>query len=126
MDERRGSEQTDFDSLPRLLGDIDGNGAHDIVGFTNDGPLISQATPDNDIFVFSGTFGTDRITDFEAGNAAEKIDLSGVGPIADYTDLMTNHLSQSGPDALIDDHGGNTITLETTQIGDLTEDNFIF
>ncbi len=79
-----------------------------------------------DLFVFSGAFGTDIITDFAATSDAEKIDLQGVSAITDITDLITSHLTQVGLDAVIDDGLGNTITLQNVDIADLGDLDFLF
>ena len=79
-----------------------------------------------DIFVFSDGFGQDVITDFDALNVFEKIDLAGVGSITDFADLAANHMSQVGADVVIDALGGNTITLQGVNLADLGADDFIF
>ena len=77
-----------------------------------------------DTFIFSG--GNDRITDFNAANNKEKIDLSGVAEIKGFKDLKNNHTTQDGNDLVIDDAGGNTLTLSGLTIGDLDKGDFIF
>ena len=72
-----------------------------------------------DSFVFSGTFGTDTVTDFELG--ADVIDLSGSG--LQFSDLT---ITQNGADTLIDGGSGNTITLQGIQATDITESHFVF
>lgn len=82
-----------------------------------------------DIFVFAdvgGGFGQDTITDFDATNDFEKIDLSRVASIVNLYDLLSNHASQLGADVLIDAGGGNTITLTNTNLADLDAADFIF
>ena len=78
-----------------------------------------------DTFIFANGFGKDIIADFEALNAAEKIDLSGVTNITSFADLVANHLTQVGGNAVITD-GFNTITLNGVAIGDLDATDFIF
>jgi len=117
---------TDFDTLPRLLADLNGDEVDDLLGFTTDGPLVSLATPNFDSFEFNNGDEANTITDFEARNAGEKINLSGVSQITDYTDLMNNHLNDVGPDAVITDGLGLSITIENTMMSDLIEDNFLF
>ncbi len=78
----------------------------------------------NDTFIFSG--GDDRITDFNAANNLEKIDLSGVASITGFLDLKNNHATQVGSDLVIDDGAGNTLTLDGLVIGDLDRGDFIF
>lgn len=77
-----------------------------------------------DTIIFSN--GADVLTDFNAVNNLEKIDLSGVAAITDFTDLKDNHATQAGSDLVIDDGGGNTLTLEGLNIGDLDKADFIF
>lgn len=80
----------------------------------------------NDTFIFVDDFGTDWLTDFEATNDLERIDLSGVSAITDLTDLMDNHISQVGNDVVIDDLAGNTIRLSNVDLSDLDANDFIF
>jgi len=85
-----------------------------------------------DTFVFSGHFGNDTVADLSAGDV-DKIDLSGVGDIADLADLTANHLQTDlgTAFALIVD-GSGTILLEhvtVSQIGEghaYTAADFIF
>jgi len=78
-----------------------------------------------DIFVFEDGFGNDIIKDFNVPNRYEKIDLSGVSSITDFSDLMNNHLSTIAGNAVITD-GSNTITLEGVNAAALTDNDFIF
>jgi Ca2+-binding RTX toxin-like protein len=77
-----------------------------------------------DTFVFSP--GTDVITDFNAANNREKIDLSGVSSITGFKNLKTKHLNDVGGNAVIDDGNGNTLTLDGVGSGDLDKGDFIF
>lgn len=79
-----------------------------------------------DTFRFADGSGTDRIFGFAALNDLEKIDLSAVTEITDFTDLVDNHMSQVGLDVVIDATGGNVITLVGTQIGNLDALDFLF
>ena len=77
-------------------------------------------------FFFSDDFGRDRITDFDATNSNEVIDLSGVSAIANYADLISgNYLSQSGSDVLITVDADNVIILENVLLSDLDATDFI-
>ncbi|MEM9344373.1 MAG: calcium-binding protein [Pseudomonadota bacterium] len=78
-----------------------------------------------DTFVFEDGFGDDVITDFAATNDFEKIDLAGVAAIAGFSDLA-DHMSQAGSDVVIDDHAGNTITLQGVDLAELDSMDFIF
>ncbi|MCP5037506.1 MAG: hypothetical protein GY945_07900 [Rhodobacteraceae bacterium] len=104
---------------------VHGGGGNDLVdgGSGNDrlgGGLGS------DTFVFADGFGIDTISDFDALDDNEDIDLSDVTAITDYTDLETNHMNQVGADVVIDDLAGNTITLTGVNLADLDEDDFLF
>ena len=80
-----------------------------------------------DVFIFADGFGNDIITDFQLTATDERIDLSAVADITDFTDLITNHLS-SEPitgDAVIT-VGMNTITLTGIDPNNLLNDDFIF
>lgn len=78
-----------------------------------------------DTFIFAR--GNAVIRDFDAGNDADRIDLSGNTAFADYADLIAEgHMTQSGRHVLIDDLDGNTLTLIKTSMADLTADDFLF
>lgn len=77
-----------------------------------------------DTFEFKNSFGHDTITDFNLSNQ-EKIDLSAITGIVNPADLFNNHLSQDGADVIFDDLLGNTITIENTLLGDLSNQDFI-
>ncbi|WP_278924555.1 M10 family metallopeptidase [Pseudophaeobacter profundi] len=79
-----------------------------------------------DVFVFSGSFGTDTITDFDTTETGEIISLAGVSGISSYDDLVNNHLSEVGGDAIISDGLGNSVMLTGVGIADLTADDFLF
>ncbi|QIE46211.1 calcium-binding protein [Pseudohalocynthiibacter aestuariivivens] len=78
-----------------------------------------------DTFVFTDGHGTDRIDDFEALNDFERLDLSAISAITDLNDLLSNHLSQNGNDAVIDT-GGGWITLAGVSVDDLDGNDFAF
>ncbi len=80
-----------------------------------------------DTFVFEGAFGNDTIGDFSTSNNSEKIDLSGVAEIADFTDLLADHIDDSSGTVVISDGLGNSITLTgVAAIGDLDSGDFLF
>jgi serralysin len=79
-----------------------------------------------DAFIFVGSFGDDIITDFDITQLGEKIDISLIGSITDYTDLLNNHMVQSGNNVVIADGNGNSITLLDIEILDLNAGDFIF
>ena len=104
---------------------LNGGAGDDILdGGTGNDILYGQGG--NDQFVFANGFGQDIIIGFEAKNDAEDIDLSTVTAISDFIDLQSNHLSQFGLNAVIDDLLGNTITLVGISITDLDNEDFIF
>ncbi|MBT8454922.1 MAG: hypothetical protein KJO15_02360 [Alphaproteobacteria bacterium] len=79
-----------------------------------------------DTFVISDGFGTDRITDFEATNDFEKIDLAGVASITDWDDLIANHLSQEGVEVWISPDSDDLLIIEGVDAGDLDPLDFLF
>lgn len=79
-----------------------------------------------DTFVFSDGFGSDKIFGFAALNDLEKIDLSRVTAITDFTDLLDNHMSQVGLDVVIDATGGDVITVVGVQLADMDATDFLF
>ncbi|MDJ1008506.1 MAG: calcium-binding protein [Paracoccaceae bacterium] len=79
-----------------------------------------------DLFVFRDGHGSDIVTDFAAQNDFERIDLAAVTAIADFDDLVGNHLTQSGGDVLIDTGNGDSITLVGVSLTDLDVFDFVF
>jgi len=49
-----------------------------------------------------------------------------VTAIDDFDDLVADHLSQAGPDALIETGGGDSLTLTGVSVGDLDASDFLF
>ena len=85
-----------------------------------------QGGAGNDVFVFTDGNGNDVISDFEATNDLEDIDLSGISTIADFADLRDNYMTQVGADVVIDT-GTGTITLVGVNLADLLDGNdFLF
>ncbi len=80
----------------------------------------------SDLFVFEDGFGSDTITDFAGGIGSEKINLANVAAITDYADLVANHLSEVGGNAVISDGLGNTITLTGVTLATLIAADFDF
>jgi Ca2+-binding RTX toxin-like protein len=81
---------------------------------------------EGDTFVFQNGFGQDIITDFDVSQSGERIVLRDVTSITNFSDLHSNHLSQSATDTIINDGQGNTITLLRVNMGDLAADDFLF
>ena len=79
-----------------------------------------------DTFVFVDGHGDDIITDFEATNPFEKIDLSALTAIVDFDDLFANHIAQVETDMVINAGGGDRITALDVALGDLDAGDFIF
>ena len=108
----------------RLFG---GLGADTLLGASGNDTLTGGAGSDQ--FIFTNGFGQDVINDFNALDAAEQINLSGVSAITDFADLTnpgSPHMTQVGANVVIDDFLGNTITLRNTNIGDLDATDFVF
>ncbi|RBI82226.1 calcium-binding protein, partial [Rhodosalinus halophilus] len=59
----------------------------------------------DDTFVFAASHGADVVADFEAGDD-ERIDLSAIAEIVDFTDLVANHLADVGGTAQIQSSQG--------------------
>ncbi len=82
----------------------------------------------DDTFIFGDDFGQDIIVDFEAG--ADKIDLSGT-EFFGWDDFFNNngggdrYMQNEGDDVVLH-HYDDTITLQNTQIADLSEADFLF
>ncbi len=95
-----------------------------LIGGTGNDTLSGNFNADT--FVFVDGHGADFITDFEAGNVFEKIDLSGVQEIADFGDLMSNHVAVQGSDVVINTGAGNSILLAGIDLIDLDATDFIF
>lgn len=79
-----------------------------------------------DTFVFAPRTGRDTIMDFSGQTAdGDTIDLSGVGRIADWSDLVANHLVFARGKAFIE-VGHNVIVINHMREGDLAEQDFLF
>lgn len=104
-----------------------GAGFDTIIGGTGNDTMAGFFNADVFIFTdFGGGFGQDVISDFDATNYFERIDLDRVSSIVNLFDLLANHTSQRGADVLINAGGGNTITLLNTNLADLDANDFIF
>lgn len=115
---------------------IGGTGSDTLRGGTGDDTLEGGVGndrliggKDDDTFVFADNEGDDTITDFDAQNDEEKIDLSGITAITDLADLTNPanpHMTQVGTDVVIDDFDGHTITLLDVTLDELDSGDFIF
>ena len=83
-----------------------------------------------DVFVFTGGWGQDVVTDFSSDDG-EKIDFTSMNKITDFTDLVTNHLRDNGGTAEIY-FASNTLLLEGVTVAEIgtglaySEDDFLF
>ncbi|MDQ2091517.1 matrixin family metalloprotease [Marimonas arenosa] len=106
-----------------------GSGYDRVAGGAGNDVLTGGSNADR--FLFSDGHGDDTITDFNATNDAEKIDLSAVSAIdsladLDLSDPSNGAATQVGADVLIDTGAGNSITLENVLLADLDGNDFIF
>ena len=110
----------DNDSLYGGAGEdiLGGDAGNDLL--TGDDPVGTDAA---DVFTFRPGFGQDTIADWDG---LDRIDLTQLNAIVDYADLIANHLSQSGSDALINAGGGNTIRIVGIAASSLTLEDFMF
>jgi len=100
-----------------LIGDA---AANVLTGLSGNDVLTGNGGADT--FEFADDFGEDTITDFAVNVDDILLDLTA---ITDYTDLITNHLSETGGDSIITD-GIHTITIENVLNSQLDADDFIF
>jgi Ca2+-binding RTX toxin-like protein len=99
---------------------LDGGGGRDTLdgGNGNDVLLGNRGA---DVFVFSS--GDDRVVGF---GRTDEIDLRNAFGIDDFNDLINNHATQSGNNAVISDDADNSITLVNRDIDNLNADDFLF
>ncbi len=109
---------------PRTMADLNGDGIADIVGFGDQGVQTRLITPAADTFVFADNWGNDRITDFKAGDEADKIDFSQVSAFANAQQVLaaTTDTSEGARIAA----GSNSILLEDIVKADLLTGDFLF
>jgi hypothetical protein len=113
-----------FETLPRHVADLDGDGADDLIGFSAKGVETQLTKGTRDVFVFEDGFGDDVITDFDIGANGDQLDLSGLSAFGSLTEVKAA-AAQDGDDTLITD-GSNSIRLEDIQMTDLTDADFLF
>ncbi|GGH41116.1 hypothetical protein GCM10010973_37870 [Cribrihabitans marinus] len=101
-----------------------GMGRDTLEGGAGDDLLDGGLGPD--VFRFDDGFGQDRIMNFSTSLADEWIDLSGVGAITNYDDLVADHMTQRGSGAVIFDGLGNELVLTGIALSDLAADDFLF
>ncbi|MDF1716025.1 MAG: calcium-binding protein [Antarcticimicrobium sp.] len=115
------------DTILGSLGDdtLRGDDGNDVLeGGTGNDLLVGGGQADT--FVFEDGFGQDTITDFDALERREDIDLSDVSAITNWADLSANHMTQVGSRVIIDDGLGNTIRLDGVNLADLDASDFLF
>ena len=80
-----------------------------------------------DVFIFQDGFGADEVTDFDALDDAEKIDISALSAVTftDYLSFEAAHLSTQGNDVLLT-AGSDTLLIRNVSLNDLTEADFTF
>jgi serralysin len=77
--------------------------------------------------VFATKDGRDTITDFVAnGSKHDILDLTGLGSIIDYKDLVQHHMKQVGHDVYIDGLNGDSILLQNVKLAALDVGDFLF
>jgi len=77
----------------------------------------------HDTFIFATNFDSDEVSDFHKG--VDKVDLSGMVDIANFKDMMKNHVSEVGNDLYITS-GADNLILDHTSKADLHASDFIF
>ena len=130
------------DSLTGYTGadDLSGNGGNDTLRGGNGADVLNGGWGNDlitggkggDTFVFANKFGHDTVTDFGAWDP-EKIDLSAVTGIADFSDLVAHHLqTDAGTGFAMIVDGANSILLKGIMVTDIgahhaySADDFIF
>lgn len=78
-----------------------------------------------DLFIFSDDGGSDRVFGFDPSPTGDVVDLRAVSAIADYADLVANHMVQAGDNVVIDDHAGTVITLVGLSLDELESGDFL-
>lgn len=103
---------------------IDGGSGDDMIngGLGNDSLFGGSGS---DRFVFAEGYGDDTISDFDATDQFEVIDLRSVSSISSFDDLISNHASEVSGDVVIDIGDGETLTVEDTVLADLTDQNVL-
>ncbi|WP_299752783.1 hypothetical protein [uncultured Tateyamaria sp.] len=82
----------------------------------------------SDEFVFGDSFGSDVIYDFEDGVDLIRVDIAGVSysDLSTFVNLGVTPNGEEVLDRVIDVPGYGRITLRNSELGILTEDDFLF
>ncbi|WP_371223668.1 M10 family metallopeptidase C-terminal domain-containing protein [Roseovarius sp. 2305UL8-3] len=117
---------------------IEAGGGNDTIGGGAGFDVIDAGTGNDlifgdfnaDTFVFTDGHGADTVGDFDALNAIEKLDLSGITGLTlaalELGNASSGAATQVGGNVVIDTGGGNSITLNGVNISDLDSSDFIF
>jgi len=100
-----------------------GSGFDTIIG--GPGNDLLQGDFNADVFVFADGHGRDTITDFDATNGFEKLDLQGVSTIADIGQFMAAAVQQ-GTDVRVITGLESWIDLHNVQLADLDPSDLLF
>ncbi|MEL6507365.1 MAG: calcium-binding protein, partial [Pseudomonadota bacterium] len=68
----------------------------------------------------------DVVEDFDVDEIGEQVDLSAVGAITDFNDLINNHVSSDAAGNTVITVGANEIVLIDVAVSDLSANDFIF
>ncbi|MFK7752456.1 MAG: calcium-binding protein [Sedimentitalea sp.] len=104
---------------------VNGGGGNDKID-VGEGNDTATGGAGSDRFVFKDGYGKNIVTDFDATDDAEDVDLRGLSEITGYFDLKTNHMVQNGNDVVIEDGQGVRITLTGVDLNDINGVDFLF
>ena len=102
-----------------------GTEGHDILrGLKGNDVMTGNGGPDH--FVIEKRSGKDRITDFDAADGGDVLDLAKVDSVKHWRDLKKHHLDEKGDNVIIDLGGGNRVVLKNVDFDDLDKTDFFF
>jgi Ca2+-binding RTX toxin-like protein len=106
----------------KLIGD---NKANELDG--GKGNDILTGNGKSDVFVFGAKYGKDTITDFAfKGGKHDEIDLSDAAGIANFKDLMKDHVKEVGDNLQITASDKSVLLLLDVDKNDIGKDHFLF
>ncbi len=115
------------DGADRLTGGADADtvmgGAGDDTLFASDGADLLTGNEGADTFVFTGTFGATRVTDFDVTEDQIALDIGALTP-GEMLDLFIASATQVGNAVIYDDGAGRVIALSNVDLDTLTAANF--